>query len=234
MGNKNYVEVDKEKLRIIRDDLQDAFNIFCGAEMKLTGYKESDSYDKLIGAIKDTTGITLSKSTLRDLITLKHNGKFQRDTFEALDQFISAYTKSPRTLNRKTNVEPIRQKVFWSTNQGFKAGVFINSFEGPFIEWKKIKEELETKVITQCPRIIPVGSRVEVGDFYGKKNWVIWIYDKHDKEIGSVWIGGNPLKQWYLDGLIRVGKTFSDTDWKVYQVMQRYSDGSYRIVQSLV
>lgn len=230
---KNYVDRNPEELRIFSEKLKAAFNVFCGKNMKLTAYKDSKNYEKLQGAIQKTTGVKISEATLRDIITLKHKGKFRQDTFEAIDGFIASYTGLPRSLGQDV-IEPVKQKVFWSVNQNFRAGAFINSFKGEFLEWAQIKEELETKVITQCPRIIPVGSRVEMADFYGKKNWVIWIYDKKDNKIGSVWIGGNPLKKWYLDGFIRIGKTFSDTQWEVYQVLQRYSDGSYRIVQSLV
>jgi len=202
--------------------------------MELTGYKDSENYQKLIEAIQETTGVTLSNSTLRDIIKLKHNGQFRPDTFDAIDKFISAYTKSPRSFKGKGRVEVVKQKVFWSVNQGYKPGIFINGFNGPFIEWEKVKEELETKVLPQCPRIIPVGSRVELRDFYGKKDFVVWIFDKSDQHIASVWLGGNPYKQWFVDGLVRIGKTHSDTSWEVYVIYQRYSDGSYRIVKSFV
>lgn len=234
MGSNNYICLKKEELRTFSKNLQDAFNTFCGEPMKLTGYKDSDNYDTLVQAIKKGTKITLSKSTLRDLITLKHNGKFQENTFVAIDKFISTYTKTPHSFNKKTFSDPIKQKVFWALNQGYKPGVFINSLKGQFIEWEVIKKELETNVIAQCPRIIPVGSKVELGTFYKKDDWVIWIVDKDNQEIGSVWIGGNPLKDWYSDGLIRIGKTINDRSWEVFQILQRHSDGSYRLVKSLV
>ena len=234
MGKKNYIKLLEIEIIEIRDNLKKAFNIYCGKIMELTSYKDSENYHKLKEAIEKTTGVHLSTSTLRDFITLKRKGAFRHDTFEAIDKFISTYTNTPSSINNKPYIEPIKQKVFWSINQGSPAGVFINSFQGQFIKWEIIKKEIETKVISQCPRIIPVGSTVEVGDFYGKKNWVIWIYDKEGNEIGSVWIGGNPLNKWLLDGMIRIGKTISDTEWNVYQVLQRYSDGSYRLVQSYV
>lgn len=234
MERKGYVSVEKEIVKTISKNLQDAFNTYCGKSMKLNGYKDSNEYEELIQAIKKTTGITLGKSTLRDLITLKHSGKFQSTTFKTIDKFIATYTKTPESFNKKVFSEPIKQKIFWSVNQGFKPGIFVNSLNGQFIEWDTVKKELETNVITQCPRIIPVGARAELGNFYKKNAWVIEIYDREDNEIGSVWIGGNPLKGWYSDGLVRVGKTVSDTSWEVFQILQRYSDGSYRLVKSFV
>ncbi len=234
MEIKNYIDLKENEIKEIRDNLLKAFDIYCEEPMKLTGYKDSRAYEKLQKAIKDTTGVTLGTSTLRDFITLKRKGAFRHDTFEAIDKFIATYTNTPTSIKNKPYITPAKQKVFWSINQGSPAGVFINSFKGQFIEWSVIKKEIETKVISQCPRIIPVGSTVEVGDFYEKKNWVIWIYDKKGNEIGSVWIGGNPLNKWFLDGMVRIGKTISDTEWEVYQVLQRYSDGSYRLVQSYV
>jgi hypothetical protein len=232
---RNRVSVSKEDLKTTSENLKLAFNIFCGKPMELNAYKDSKNYDKLVRAIKETTGISLSSSTLRDLITLKHRGRFHYDTFCAIDKFIATYTNTPLSFPLDENYStPIKQKTFWSVNQDYKPGVFINGFNGQFIEWPQIKKEIEAKIISQCPRIIPVGSGVVLEDFYGKKNWVIWIVDKELNKIGSVWIGGNPYNKCHLDGLIRIGKTFTDTSWEVWQILQRYSDGSYRIVQSFV
>jgi len=231
---KTYINKNTEELKNISSSLQFAFNTYEGKIMKLTAYKESNNYYLLSQAIKKTTGFTLGRSTLRDLITLKHKGQFQPHVFEAIDKFISSYTKSPKSFQGSTTVEPIKQKVFWAVNQGFKAGVFINSFKGEFLEWDLIKKELEEKVITQCPRILPPGCKVSLQDFYGKKDWIIKIIDKENNIKGSVWIGGNPLKNWLLDGFVRIGITRNDTSWEVFQILQRYSDGSYRILKSFV
>lgn len=42
------------------------------------------------------------------------------------------------------------------------------------------------------------------------------------------------MKGWKPDGLVRLGFTHDDLNWDVWQVFQRYSDGSYRIVKSFV
>lgn len=54
------------------------------------------------------------------------------------------------------------------------------------------------------------------------------------KVVGSVWIGGNPYDGWSQDGLVRIGKTISDTKWEVFQILGRFEDGSYRLLKSFV
>ena len=239
MKHSNYIQLNKSELLTLSERLQEAFNMFNGEMKKLTGYKDSDDYSKLIYEIKRVTGITLGNSTLRDLITLKHTGRFQKSTFDVIEKFIDYYTKSPSVLlgrirRSKVDINPIKQKIFWGVNQGYKAGAFINSLQGAFIEWKELKKELEEKVITQCPRIIPVHSKAELKDFYGKKDWTIEIVTPKGQILGSVWVGSDPQKNWNLDGLVRVGHVISDTEWEVWQIFQRYSDGSYRITKSFV
>lgn len=126
------------------------------------------------------------------------------------------------------------QKLFWAVNHGLPAGAFIEKVDGEFIPWEQLKNELEVSGIGQCPRIIPVGSTVALAPFYGKEDWLINIINPAGEVIGSVWIGGNPMNDWEQDGLIRIGKTISDTEWTVYQVLGRYPDGSHRIIQSFV
>lgn len=234
MSNDNIINLSETETKKLAERLQEAFNIYNGEMRKLTGYKDSEAYHLLIEGIEKTTGITISASTLRDLITLKHKGGFKKSNFDAIEKFIDAYSGAPSLKGNKNIFLPVKQKVFWSVNQGSKPGAFINSFKGAFIDWDDLKKELEKNVITQCPRIIPVKSKVALADFYGKKDWVIHIVDSKANIIGDIWLGGNPLKNWYLDGLVRIGFTISDTEWEVYQILQRYSDGSYRIIKSFV
>ncbi len=126
------------------------------------------------------------------------------------------------------------QKIYWGVNQGLEPGAFIERIDEDFIHWTELKKELEDRAITQCPRIIPPGSTVSLNSFHGKENWTVEILNNDNQIIGSVWIGGNPLDNWSQDGMVRIGKTVSDTEWTVYQVLARYDDGSYRIVESLV
>ncbi len=126
------------------------------------------------------------------------------------------------------------QKIYWGVNQGLPAGAFIEKIDGEFIPWAELKEELDERALIQCPRIIPPGSLVVLNSFHGKENWVVDIQNQNGDIIGSVWIGGNPLDNWSQDGMVRIGKSISDTEWVVYQTLARYTDGSYRLVESLV
>jgi hypothetical protein len=126
----------------------------------------------------------------------------------------------------------IEQKIFWGVNQGLGAGAFIESIDGEFIPWEQLQSELNERVLSQYPRIIPVGSVATLDSFYGKEDWLVNIRSPQGDVIGSVWVGGNPEHNWKQDGLVRTGKAISDTEHVVYQTFQRYSDGSYRIVKS--
>lgn len=126
------------------------------------------------------------------------------------------------------------KKYTGGVNQGLEPGAFIDRIDGEFIPWEQLKRELDTRAIVQCPRIIPPGSSVVLNSFHGKDNWVLEILNDKNESIGSVWIGGNPLDNWSQDGMVRIGKTISDTEWEVYQILARYDDGSYRIIESFV
>lgn len=128
---------------------------------------------------------------------------------------------------------PECQKLFWGVNQGLPAGAIVNAKGMGFIPWSQLEEELNIRAISQCPRLIPPGSRVRLNDFYGKKDWVVEIINSEGSKIGSVWIGSNPLNEWMQDGLVRIGKSLSDEKWEVYQVLERWSDGTYRLVKSI-
>jgi hypothetical protein len=129
-------------------------------------------------------------------------------------------------------MEPISQKIFWGVNQGLGAGAFIESIHGEFIPWEQLSVELNERVINQAPRIIPVGSTATLDSFYGKEDWLVNIRNLEGDIVGSVWVGGNPEDGWKQDGLVRTGKAINDTEHVVYQTFQRFSDGSYRLVQS--
>ena len=131
-------------------------------------------------------------------------------------------------------METSMQKIYWGVNQGLEPGAYIERIDGEFIPWIQLKKELDERAITQCPRVIPPGSSVSLNSFHGKNNWILEIVNENKEVIGSVWIGGNPLNNWIQDGMVRIGKTISDTEWEVYQVLARHEDGSYRIVESFV
>ncbi|MBK8875660.1 MAG: hypothetical protein IPN13_17790 [Bacteroidetes bacterium] len=95
-------------------------------------------------AIRLTSGTALSISMLRDIITLKHNGRFQFSKFDAIQKFILTYSGKfdVKPINKEI---PVMQKIFWTINPYGKAGVYINAPTGEFIPWIKVKKELEEK-----------------------------------------------------------------------------------------
>lgn len=186
-------------------------------------------YTQLQEHIKKTTGVSISVSSLTNIMMGKHNGKFRAFTLDTLRKYVSAFRLA---LNMPETIGS--QKLFWGPNQGLEPGAFVERIDGEFVEWNELKRELESRAIIQCPRIIPVGSKVRLSSFYEKKNWTVEIENKFGEIIGSVWVGGNPLDNWSQDGFIRVGKTLSDQDWIVYQVLARFPDKSYRLIKSFV
>ncbi|MBX7204120.1 MAG: hypothetical protein K1X81_01735 [Bacteroidia bacterium] len=234
MKSKNLIPKEIVNKSELVDQLSEAFFRFKGKKLKITGYVNSSDYKELKIEIFRLTGTDLSLSFLRDLITLTHKKDFQHDSYNALKKFVEYYLKQQTQVKEKEGGLPLKQMVFWGVNQNYRAGVFIDSFDGAFIDWTNLESELNEIVIAGCPRLIPIGSRVQLFDFYGKKDWLVNIIDKDNNNIGSVWLGGDPHNGWQIDGLVRVGKTISDTEWDVWQIFQRYSDGSYRTIKSFV
>jgi hypothetical protein len=126
------------------------------------------------------------------------------------------------------NVQP--QTVRWGPSDNLPAGIWINARDGEFVPWNVLKTELEERLLNQVGKYVPMDSKLAIQDYFGRKDWIMRIVDSAGKEIGSVWLGGNPHNEWKFDGLIRVGKTISDSEWEVWQTFQRFSDGSYRRV----
>jgi hypothetical protein len=216
-------------IKKLKSDIVKVFFQHYPNEKKFTNYKKNNSYTLLQKDIADTTSIHIGTNTLIRIMTLDFAKPYSHGIISTLKRYIDAFSiaiKSPSVLGG--------QKIYWGVNQGLDPGAFIENINGEFIKWDDLKKDLEEKVITQCPRVISPGAKVEMKDFYGKKNWVLEIIDLKGREIGSVWIGGNPDKNWEQDGFIRIGKGISDTQWVVYQVLARFPDGSYRLVKSFV
>ncbi len=195
-------------------------------EFKFPKYRNSSEYEILQAEIFESTNVRISNSTLCNIIQNRYNGKMTSSIYEAINKFLK-YVASYTEL-------PLEQQVLWAPDYNKAPGIFINSLNGSFISWERLKYELETQVIQGCPRIIPISSTVELDTFYDKKNHIVKILDKDKNEIGSVWLGANPLDNFNRDGLIRIGKSISDSNWVVYQVYRRFSDGSYRLIKSHV
>lgn len=127
----------------------------------------------------------------------------------------------------------VPQLVRWAVNDGGQAGINVEPAEENFISWERLKPEVEGKLLNQV-RVIPVGSIVETGQLYGKKDWIVKILDPTGREIGHVWFGGDPNQNWVWDGIVRVGPVPPTDGTKVWQGFTRYSDGSYRRVENFI
>jgi hypothetical protein len=131
----------------------------------------------------------------------------------------------------QTSVELAQpQIVRWGPSDGLPAGIWLNRADGSFIPWTELKEELEQKLLNQLGQRIPPGCTVTIQDYFGRKDWVMRIQDPSGNEVGSMWLGNDPMNEWRFDGMVRAGKTLSDREWEVWQTFQRFSDGSYRRV----
>jgi hypothetical protein len=229
MKNNKKVVIEKEDLILIAQGIQNAFDNYSGKKQKLGTYKDSENYYLLSKAIRLTSGTALSISMLRDIITLKHNGRFQFSKFEAVRNFITTHAGELNVQIKNTEI-PVKQKVFWIINPYGHAGMYVNNPTGEFISWIKVKNEIEQKILPLCTEKFPLGSYVEKEDFYQWKDLVIRIYNPKKQKIGDVWIGGDPLNHFFPDGLVRLGIVLERTTYKVFYTFQRYSDGSYQAI----
>jgi hypothetical protein len=226
---KNDIYLSPEELKELAYELESVYRSYNQTHEIFTGSKNLEIYESLRQEILNNNGGAVSTATLRNIMTLTHSGNFTAKIITSIRKYITAFKialNSPESLGG--------QKVYWAVNQGLEAGAFIDTINGEFIPWNILKYELETRAIAQCPRIIPPGSKVEKADFFGKKDWVVHIMDNSGKQIGSVWIGGNPTKNWEQDGFIRIGRSISHTQWVVYQILARHADGRYELVKSYV
>jgi hypothetical protein len=128
--------------------------------------------------------------------------------------------------NRRRRPEP--QETLWGPNNGMPPGICIaSSAIGEFIPWKKLKPEMPKVLFNQLGEHIPPGCKASLGDWRGRPNWLTLIIGPDSKKVGEVWFGTDPDNNWAYDGLVRVG----DDMYVVWQVFQRYSDGSYRRIR---
>lgn len=147
--------------------------------------------------------------------------------------------KNSKSGSNNKNRMPIPQKVRW--NSGYKTGepgVEVESELGvDFIPWKEVKKEIEEELFYHLGRVLGDAKyTAETGDFHGRKNHLLEIVDSNGQKVGSVWFGTDPYSGWKWDGKVRVGKRVEATDehtHKVWQIFERYSDGSYRRVEAL-
>jgi hypothetical protein len=127
---------------------------------------------------------------------------------------------------------PAPQQVRWGPVDQRPPGILVEDPLGQaFIPWAELEIEIEMKLLPQV-RVVPVGSRAEVGDLGDRKNWIVRIVDPEGRELGYIWFGSNPEAKWQWDGLVRLGNPEASVDKAVWQSFQRFSDGSYRRVEA--
>lgn len=131
---------------------------------------------------------------------------------------------------------PVSQRVRWQAGKDdIETGMIAESDKGvDFVYWQELKGELENELLVQLGRVLgDQRCRVETAEFHGRRDWLINIVSKDGQTIGSVWLGGDPYSNWKWDGLVRVGNAPDEHTAKVWQIFERYSDGSYRRIEAL-
>ena len=155
-------------------------------------------------------------------LTLEERGRYGL----AQDRLTDTGNKPILHPNRRRHPEP--QETLWGPNNGKPAGICITSSAADeFVPWDELRLEIETRLFNQLGDHIPPKCKAGLGDFKGRRHWLIRIIDPYGKQVGEVWFGTDPDTNWAYDGLVRVG---NDT-YVVWQVFQRYSDGSYRRIR---
>lgn len=132
-------------------------------------------------------------------------------------------------VGSKTAPELIR----WSPADGGATGlkVFTDGVEEPFIPWTDLKAELDHQLMPQLFADPAQGWTFALRDQGHKPDWLMYVVDAKGERYCDVWLGNDPDNGWGWDGLVRVGD--SESEPHVWQVYQRYSDGTYRRLPSL-
>lgn len=124
--------------------------------------------------------------------------------------------------------EAIAQLVHWGPPDGLPPGIWIDSRSGEFIPWTVLKPEVESRLLGQLGRYLPVGCTTNVADLYGRKDWIVQIVDNGGEELAHIWFGKDPAASWAWDRLVRVGRPTVDERAIVWQTFARHSDATYR------
>jgi hypothetical protein len=141
-----------------------------------------------------------------------------------------------RERSADTAVVVYPQKVSWGPVNRLPAGIQIwsikadTSIEEDFSSWEKLDSEI-TRILLPWILDYTAGHRFVTRDYYGKSDWLVWLVDQAGNWVCDMWFGGDPDKNWDFDGLIRFGDANSEP--RGWITFQRYSDGTYRKLQSL-
>ena len=146
--------------------------------------------------------------------------------------------KTVRLTNAEgaTPVPPEPELVRWGPVDGKPPGIALEGDrQQTFLPWRRLKPEVEKMLLPQVRRV-PIDSSVAVHDLGKRKAWIVNVLGPDSREVGSLWFGTDPDANWRWDGLVRLGdsqRRFA-AESVVWQIFQRYSDGSYRRVHAAV
>ena|SRR5947209_5823163 len=127
----------------------------------------------------------------------------------------------------------VPQLVLWapSDRDGSRLRVFTTeNVEERWIGSDELKAELNENLLPQMFAKNSGEYSFAISDYHGKKDWLMFVVDDRGQQICDVWLGKDPEKGWEWDGMVRVGD--GDHEPYVWQVYQRYSDGTYRRLRS--
>jgi DNA-binding winged helix-turn-helix (wHTH) protein len=134
-----------------------------------------------------------------------------------------------------------RTRVGWGVPHGRDAGIIILN-DGAFIRWEALKPDIDRLLIPQLQTSqglnLPEGTRAELASLPGKPpGWFVELRSPEPENImlGHIWFGKDPDRGWIEDGNVRVGDAAGTTApgrFIVWQTYARYSDGTYRRIET--
>jgi hypothetical protein len=124
------------------------------------------------------------------------------------------------------------QQVRWGPVDGLEPGITLDGMTGQFIAWEQLRVEIQARLLNQLGRSLPVGCSVALGDFHGRQNWLVRVVDPNGSVLADVWLGPDPDSGWRFDGRVRIGLALDDHHAEVWQIFERFSDGSYRRLEA--
>lgn len=187
-------------------------------------------------AISRSSPTTLSRqmSTIRAKLgqtpTMLYVRRERKEGYRFVAEMIPTAWK--KSVAGRINKPARPQLVHWGVNHGKPAGLLINDTNGEFVPWPKVKVEVEKSLLRQAIRVVPAQSTIEKRAFRGASDFIVQIVGPLSDDVGSIWFGNNPERDWFWDGFVRIGKTLTDDKHIVWQTFQRYSDGSYRMLSA--
>jgi len=127
---------------------------------------------------------------------------------------------------------PYPQKIRWGPVDSLEAGITVYGSSKEFVPWSALSVEIEKRLLTQLGRSLPVDCRVVLSDFHGHRDWLVQIVGPDSTLLADLWFGPDPDSDWRYDGRVRVGRALDDYYAEVWQVFERFSDGTYHRIEA--